>query len=1077
MPNFSAVRAASAHARVAHAEAWLDALGRSREIVIVAASAAAGAELVARGAQRLGGTFGWAPHTLLQLAFALAARPLAESGTQVGSAMAIEAVCASVVDRAQAEGALGRFEPLAGFPGLPRALAETFSELRLAGVDAGALAGDALGRLMEIYQEELDRNGLCDRAEVLRMATRQIEDGLAPALTAKPVLVLDVQLASRRESAFISALIARSHSALMTLAQGDQKATHAASACGLKLTDLAAQGPLAPVQEQLFSSDPERRAEAGAVTLLSAPGESRECVEIARAISLEAASGMRFDRMAIAVHAREAYYPALREALRRAQIPAWFSGGAQEPDASGRAILALLACAAEGLSAARFSEFLSLGAHRWPACESSAGLASRGPGVDAATRADVADEAPEGEAEGEAPARAGRAATARRWEALLVDAKVIGGVDRFRDRLARHAASLEEALARLPADDVQASERLGRDARETRELSAFATPLIDALARLPAVATWGQWCAAVEEIARMALARPERALEVFGDFAPMAALGAVTFAQLRLALAPRLASAPCAEQPSRRGRVFVGSADELRGLVFDAVFVPGLAERVFPKGIAQDPLLMDDARRALGAGLPTNEDRSEQERLALRLAIGAASTKVVATYPRLDATQGRPRTPSFYALDLVRAAEGSLPSYADVALRASEAAGARIGWPAPAQAALAIDDAEYDLAVLERVLRLPASETIGAARYLLTSNVHLGRTLRARWMRWDSRKWERADGLVNPAPEAIAALAAHQLATRSFSPTALQNFAGCPYRFMLHTIYRFQKREEPDAQLELDALQKGSLMHETLFETLVALREEGLLPVNAERRARAGEILGARLNAIASRYREELSPAIERVWHDTISAIKADLTEWLQRMERPEEAQWVPTHFELSFGLKDGRSQQDAMSVERDLPLRCGVRFRGSIDLVEQRADGALRATDFKSGKVRATATTVIGGGKTLQPALYALALAEHLPGRPMYSARLYYCTSTGAYQSFPARAELFDLATAEREAGVVIAAIGASLSEGFLPAAPAAGECEWCDFKRVCGPYEEQRTRLKPKDKLAKLITLRSRA
>src|SRR5207253_5021980 len=42
-------------------------------------------------------------------------------------------------------------------------------------------------------------------------------------------------------------------------------------------------------------------------------------------------------------------------------IPAHFASGTQQPNPAGRAFLALLACAADGLSARRFAEYLSLG--------------------------------------------------------------------------------------------------------------------------------------------------------------------------------------------------------------------------------------------------------------------------------------------------------------------------------------------------------------------------------------------------------------------------------------------------------------------------------------------------------------------------------------------------------------------------------------------------------------------------------------------------------------------------------------------------------------------------------------------
>ena len=63
--------------------------------------------------------------------------------------------------------------------------------------------------------------------------------------------------------------------------------------------------------------------------------------------------------MAVFVRAPELYHTLLETALSRAGVPAYFARGTRRPDPSGRALLALLACAAEGLSARRFAEYLS----------------------------------------------------------------------------------------------------------------------------------------------------------------------------------------------------------------------------------------------------------------------------------------------------------------------------------------------------------------------------------------------------------------------------------------------------------------------------------------------------------------------------------------------------------------------------------------------------------------------------------------------------------------------------------------------------------------------------------------------
>ncbi len=223
--------------------------------------------------------------------------------------------------------------------------------------------------------------------------------------------------------------------------------------------------------------------------------------------------------------------------------------------------------------------------------------------------------------------------------------------------------------------------------------------------------------------------------------------------------------------------------------------------------------------------LATLDDRIEAERLALRIAVGSARRRVVLSYSRVDAEQARPRVPSFYGLEVLRAVEGRLPSFEALARSADRGGATRLGWPAPEDPADAIDEAEHDLALLARLVRPDAAVVTGAARYLITSNQHLARALRHRAMRWDPSRWTYADGLVKPDEAARVALAAHALAARSYSPTALQGYAACPYRFVLHAIHKLAPREEPVAIEKLDPLDRGSLVHEILFQLLSELRD------------------------------------------------------------------------------------------------------------------------------------------------------------------------------------------------------------------------------------------------------------
>ena len=137
---------------------------------------------------------------------------------------------------------------------------------------------------------------------------------------------------------------------------------------------------------------------------------------------------------------------------------------------------------------------------------------------------------------------------------------------------------------------------------------------------------------------------------------------------------------------------------------------PGLAERVVPQRPREDPLLLDEARRALGrgAGRPGRaeprrataaEDRDRRgERAAVPL-VSRGSTSA----------ETRARVPSFYALDVMRAITGGCPTIG--AGRRRGRGGGREPRPGrrPRDPDRAIDDLEHDLAVAQAAARFARS--------------------------------------------------------------------------------------------------------------------------------------------------------------------------------------------------------------------------------------------------------------------------------------------------------------------------------------------------------------------------------
>lgn len=1032
--------------RLARVRAFLEGLPASESVLVVGPSFETAAEVV-RSVKRP--VFGWTRTMLYRHALELARPVLLEQGLTAVSSLSLEALWSRVAHQLGERGELGRLEPLRGTPGLSRALAQTVSELRMLAFDVEQVE-PALRAALKAYERALSDVRLADRADVYRLARSQVAS--SPPV---PLAVVDVRVSAGLETSFVNAMVARAPKAIVTVPHGE-----ALELSDVERVDLEVPGadPVSRLQRGLFAAASEGELGDG-VSFFSAPGEARECVEIARRVLEYAAKGIPFDRMAVFLRSPGAYRAGLEDAFRRAQVPAWFASGLPHPDPSGRALLALLHCAEERLSARRFSEYLSLA--QVPQLEDTGAPPKA---TERFVRPDAAEsmlpleparppDAPVEEVvvDVEAPAVLGQLRAPRKWERLIIDAAVIGGPDRWRRRLSGLRATKLKEKQNPTAHEAQL-ERIDRELRDLDALENFALPIIDLLAELPRTARWADWLNVLRGLATRALKYPERVLAMLHELEPMAVVGPVELAEVRRVLSRRLGEVTENPQVRRQGRVFVGPTEAARGLTFECVFVPGLAERVFPQKIREDPLLPDSVRAALSEHLEVASHRVANERLALFLSVGAAQQHVVFSYPRIDAEHARPRVPSFYALEAAQAVQGRLPGFEALQRQAEASGRVRLAWPAPDEPYRAIDDTEFDLAVLHRILQ--ATESVkGQGRYLVTSSPHLGRALRARYARWQSSGLTAWDGFVKPGAIGRPALEANHPSKRLFSPTALEQYAACPYRFFLSALVRLEPLEIPGEVEELGPLEKGSMAHAVQYELLTELRARGIA-ITAENLNDIFDRLHATIQRVAADVYDRFKPAIDRVWEDGVQTLEADLREWLRQVK--DEPEWMPAHFELSFGLPGRTEAQDPASTPLPVKLMEDLQVRGSIDLVEKSAPGAYRATDYKTGRAYAEEGNVLGGGQHIQPLLYALVLEKLFPGADVKGGRLFYTTKVGGFRKVFTP---LDSHTRE-EFGFLARTLRSALETGFFPAMPQAGEdeCRWCRFRALCGPEEERR-------------------
>jgi CRISPR/Cas system-associated exonuclease Cas4 (RecB family) len=355
----------------------------------------------------------------------------------------------------------------------------------------------------------------------------------------------------------------------------------------------------------------------------------------------------------------------------------------------------------------------------------------------------------------------------------------------------------------------------------------------------------------------------------------------------------------------------------------------------------------------------------------------------------------------------------------------------------------------------------------GRAHYMLRLNEHVRRSATERWAR-GRKQWSSFEGLVRVTEATRPFLESQRLGTRPYSVSALQNYAYCPYRFLLSAMVRLEPMDEPEPLQRIDPLTKGSLFHEVVAEFFRALQRRDL-PIRTTSIDAVLRVLDDTLTRVAAEYAEMLAPAVDRVWQDDIASIRTDLHIWARDLASRTE--WEPWLFEFAFGLPDAPGH-DPNSVRE--PVKIDGRFilRGSVDLVERKSGAnILRVIDHKTGKNRSERGSVIGHGRQLQPVIYSLAV-EAATGATVESARFSYCTTAGGFTEHTVA-----INEQNRRAGIeALEIIDRAVELGMLPPAPAEKACAICDFLTVCGPHQERRARRKSAEQIADLMELRRR-
>src|SRR5262249_20010403 len=133
------------------------------------------------------------------------------------------------------------------------------------------------------------------------------------------------------------------------------------------------------------------------------------------------------------------------------------------------------------------------------------------------------------------PVVAGTLRAPWRWEQILVDAAVIGGMARWARRLDGLEAELRVKLQDLGEREDEARAALcERTLADLGELRRFALPILERLERLPGSAPWSDWLLHLRELAGAALRHPDPVLATLGELDPIGPVGPIELDEVRI---------------------------------------------------------------------------------------------------------------------------------------------------------------------------------------------------------------------------------------------------------------------------------------------------------------------------------------------------------------------------------------------------------------------------------------------------------------------------------------------------------------------------------------------------------------
>ena len=934
----------------------------------------------------------------------------------------------SAAVRRTASEAAGELEPFRTHPSFHASLRETFHDLRAAA--PGALTklehrGGTTREVVRLYKRFRQRTkGYYDREALAEAAAAAVKNRAASTALDDFGLVIGYLLP--------------------TLSPAEQHLFDALRDAWQSTTILAATGDADADQVLPYHAAPPARLPPPPRPdrLLVAPDTNEELRSVVRSIAAAAHAGMPFHRIAVFYWQRDPYAALIAEQLASAGIPiAGPPTGQLSATPVGRTLKGLVDLAGSALSREDVMRWLT-------SCPIKPPSAAFSPS---------------------------------RWDAVSREAGVVAGIEQWRDRLAHYATRQQRAAADQGEELSEGKEtNLEQSAAEALALRRFMLRLHDTLNHAQDSRTWAAFVSWAGEIieryldeASLPSVEQENLDTLTAALQELATLDEVEdgadLDAFRAALEQAL-SRPAARAGALGEGLFVGPVRIAAGLRFDKVYLVGMVEGLVPARPPDDPLLPQQERES--AGLPPRA--AAAERYDYLVAAAAGRTRML-TFARGNNIAQREQHPSRWFLEQASSLNGSpiyptmLSSQRELAsLREQpwfeEVISAQHGIDA-VSASQTADIHDYDL---HRLSQWQQRGNRIVTHHLAQPPSILSRALQMQRAR-NAAPLTHWDGDLSSA---ISPSGRIGLSSRDFfSPTRLQTWATCPFRYFLSNVLGIAAPDQPEEIATISALEKGSLLHTILERFIRSAQRQNATPQpdqswSEDQRGQLFQIAAAEFHKAEQRGVTGKS----LLWELAKTKMLADLDRFLEADAKLRSEHGVSPHaVESAFGFPADGDSAPVDAVEWSSGATGTLRFRGKIDRIDLSPSGdTALVLDYKTGHTRNYSNMdrdPVQRGKFMQLPVYGLGARQLLRDGVNIKVAYWFVTESGKFATRPPKQKRLDKML---DAFVpVVATITGGISAGLFPANPGKGgaNCSYCEFKELCPTRRELHWRRKRDD------------